>query len=169
MNLPTKPSEAIKLMIEKMKVIELDSDYKIDMSFWHFPSVMEEATLVCAGGVLMATMFDNALDIGSTYNPSEVTDDDHDVNVIFSMNHFRYGDVLEGLYVFAGAGNGGVEIHDHCTAYREDVEREALAHDIDLDRDIEPYEAIEYMGVGSPEGFYRDMNKLADDLEKIGY
>ncbi len=148
-----KPNELIRLGVGCMKLVLSDERYEISMGGWHQPIYKDDNPIpiicqVCMAGAVMAKSL--GCDPRLSYSPgffegeyveSRVYSASHAAyDPLHAINNFREGDVWDGLETLGLVG---------------DVTNE-------LDRIIVEYAA-------SPDKFFEQMEKLADDLEAAGY
>jgi hypothetical protein len=49
-----RPSEALRVALEDLRLVESDPHYKVDMTTWHSPSLFGDKCEVCLAGSVMA-------------------------------------------------------------------------------------------------------------------
>lgn len=138
-SLPDKPSELIRVALEDLRKTEKDPRYRINFKYWHSPEIpYGEETEFCEVCLAGAVIAQRG----------NVSPDIRTVSSDFAsptwgklqaLDDFRLGDVAIGVE--------NLDI----------PERNGLPPD----REICTYDE-------SPQRFYRDMHKLADDLEAVG-
>ncbi len=93
-NLPTKPSELIRLALDDLKKCEESPDYRIDMSDWHLPTRDGSTCLVCLAGSVMAQSLD--ADPLDDFTPCHFG---ANACKLEALDEFRSGRVAAGLRV----------------------------------------------------------------------
>jgi hypothetical protein len=132
--LPKIPSKLIRLALNDLKLVENDSDYRVDMAHYHERWQDSGPCFVCLAGSVMAKTLHAAKRHLKTYDMG--TDNRP---LLRALNLFRLGCVREAILMMG-------KYDDASSKY----DREIVQYD--EDRDL----------------FVRDMERLANDLEKDG-
>jgi hypothetical protein len=136
--LPSKPSELIRVALEDLEKIEKNPRYAVDMDDWHVPARgvwnASATCKVCFAGAVMACRF--GADPKSFCYPSDF--ERSETNKLFALNALRLGMITDGLEYLGVEPMPSIE-----------------------DKDVARYEV-------DPELFKKDMQSLSEDLEKIG-
>lgn len=147
--LPSKPSELIRVAIADLEKIERDPRYRVKMSRWHEAPNPDVVALnpnhglkcdVCLAGAALAC---HGYPIDQSLNGVDNIEDGLTVrNKIMALDMFRNGRVSDGLRLMGSAGFEDVRMH-----YKHDVP----------DYHVQP------------EGFKIAMLDMADTLAENGY
>ena len=143
--LPDKPSALIRLALEDLKKVEQLPEYHVDMEYWHTYNIQTIAPgkcTVCLGGAVIAQEFDAPVD--EDIYPGGWSIDEDSEQKIRALDQFRKGAILDGF-------------DEMKLVYDE----ESLIANFGY-LPICPYRT-------NKEGFYKDMESLAKDLEEHGF
>ena len=140
--LPRTPSKLIRLALADLRKVEQDPRYKIDMRVWHSWDKKEQRCCVCLAGAVIAQTLE--MPIIADEPPygwvSMASLFPSQLPMLLALDCARMGEI--GM-MFRKLG-----------LPRSDGEK--------YDRWIDPYSV-------SPDRFFDEMNRLADDLENDGY
>jgi hypothetical protein len=147
--LPWTPSKLIRTSLFDLKKVEaMPEVYRINMDVWHREHRTDSICEVCLAGSMISQ------ELGA--NPSEHRGpEDFDADTcwkLYALNEFRVGNVFDGLCYLSDEPSSRLFAQKYEEAKGKDQCRKRV-------------NVTEY--TFSPEGFYRDMSRMADDLEML--
>lgn len=163
--LPDLPSKAIEACLEDLRFCEEHPEYFVNMSSWHEPVYHSGQCAVCLGGARLARIIN---DSSQGAGPSRAFCNWYNLGIkketlnrIISMDHFRIGDVYDGLAAFY-----------HSDVDKRDLGREVKALYRDLQDKVKDATGIRHMAPfdeDNPKDFYHFMGEMVRVLAEAGH
>jgi len=110
--LPSKPSELIRLALKDLRLAETNPRYKVDMAVWHCPDSNDNTCRVCLAGAVIAGLGANPDEPISPYGFDPQT-----VQRLCALNRFRQGRVEHALNAMRIPTKPAVPIDRQVTPY----------------------------------------------------
>jgi hypothetical protein len=144
-SLPNKPSKLIRVALKDLRLVERSKTYDIDMGVYHSPKVDSntgqdiEVCRVCFAGSVIAKTF--KADPGLVLGPGSPIFDKITSKKLMALDRFREGKIVDAFEL--------MKIKIPLLMIKENV-------------DITSY-------YDDPTKFKKELSKLADDLEHLGF